>query len=131
MDLLLDTHVLLWWDRNDVLLGEAARAAIALPENRVFISAASIWEIAIKIRKGKLNMSGRPSQLIRANGFLPLPIHEEHSELAGLLEWAHPDPFDRMLVVQARADALTLVHADGIIHEYRKVAQLWAGARPP
>lgn len=126
MELLLDTHVLLWWDRDDELLGDAARAAIASPNNRVFVSAASAWEIAIKVRKGKLELKGRPSRLIRANGFSPLPMHAEHAEVAGALQWEHPDPFDRMLVAQAQLEGLTLVHADLTIREYRGLPQLWA-----
>jgi len=125
MDLLLDTHVFLWWDAGADKLGEAARAAIADPDNAVFVSAASIWEIAIKAAKGKLSYGGSPGAAIAANGFLPLPITVAHAESAGALTWAHPDPFDRMLVAQARTDSLVLVHADGVIAGY-PVPQLWA-----
>ncbi len=126
MRVLLDTHVLLWWDGSDPRLGQAARDVIADPENDVFVSAASSWEIAIKRRKGKLAFRGSPSKLITANGFGPLPISVEHAEIAGSLDWGHPDPFDRMLVCQAREMGLVLVHAETAIRAYPGVSQLWA-----
>jgi len=126
VDLLLDTHVVLWWDDGADQLGSATRAAIADPQNNVYVSAASIWEIAIKSAKGKLRFTGTPSTAIERNGFLPLSITPAHAEIAGLLEWSHPDPFDRMLVAQARTDNMILVHADSIIQTYRQVPQLWA-----
>jgi len=128
MDLLLDTHVLLWWDADDPQLGPEARAAIADSANRVHVSAASLWEIAIKARKGKLSLGGPLDGLIAGHGFLPLPMMPEHAIAAGSLDWDHPDPFDRMLVAQARAEALILVHADGIVRRYGGVPQLWAKA---
>ena len=127
MQVLLDTHVLLWWDRNDRHLGKAARDVIADPSNDVFVSAASSWEIAIKRRKGKLTFRGSPSKLITANGFRPLSISPEQGELAGSLAWSHADPFDRMLVCQAQDLGLVLVHADATIRAYAGVSQLWAG----
>lgn len=126
MDLLLDTHVLLWWDQNDARLSPEARRAIADTDNRVFVSAASPWEISLKARKGKLRFTGSPAALIDANGFLPLPITPAHGEAAGTLSWSHPDPFDRVLVVQARAEGLVLVHADSGIRGVDGLFQLWA-----
>jgi PIN domain nuclease of toxin-antitoxin system len=126
MDLLLDTHVLLWWDQGAAELGDSVRGAIANPANRVFVSAASPWEIAIKARKGKLTFTGSPAALIDANGFLPLPISPLHAEGAGALEWDHVDPFDRVLVAQAQRESLVLVHADANIRAFGSVTQLWA-----
>ncbi|AWJ88151.1 PIN domain nuclease (plasmid) [Azospirillum sp. TSH58] len=126
MDLLLDTHVFLWWDAGADPISPAVRAAIANPDNRVYVSAASVWEIAIKSSKGKLAFTGSPSAAIVLNSFLPLAIDPAHAERAGGLEWSHPDPFDRMLVAQAQAQDLTLVHADGVIAGYKGVAQMWA-----
>lgn len=126
MDLLLDTHVLLWWDGDDPQLSPDVRAAIADADNRVFVSAASPWEIAIKARKGKLRFKGSPAALINANGFLPLAISPAHAEAAGFLRWNHPDPFDRVLVVQAQRERLVLVHADANIRAFAGVTQLWA-----
>jgi PIN domain nuclease of toxin-antitoxin system len=126
VDLLLDTHVLLWWDGGDSRLSRDARDAIADSRNRVFVSAVSPWEIAIKARAGKLRFRGSPAGLIDANGFLALPITPVHAEEAGALGWAHRDPFDRMLVAQARSERMTLVHADVNIRRFRGVSQLWA-----
>lgn len=126
MNLLLDTHVLLWWDGEDARLASSAASMIADPRNTVYVSAASPWEIAIKARKGKLEFTGSPSRLIEANGFRPLPITVEHTQLAGALDWAHPDPFDRVLVSQAQQDGLVLVHADTAIRAFGGVSQIWA-----
>lgn len=126
MDLLLDTSVLLWWDSGAAELTAASRAAIADPSNNIYVSAASIWEIAIKSAKGKLRFAGRPSDAIKSNGFLPLDIAPSHAELAGALDWAHPDPFDRMLVAQAASGGMVLLHADSAIAAYKAVPQLWA-----
>jgi len=124
--LLLDTHVVLWWDSADEQLGGRARDMIADPDNQIFVSAASIWEIAIKHAKGKLRLTGSPAALIARNGFAPLPITPEDAELAGSLAWSHTDPFDRMLVAQAQLFGLVLVHADGVIETYKQVPQIWA-----
>ncbi len=126
MNLLLDTHVVLWWDSADEQLGGRARGMIADPENQIFVSAASIWEISIKHAKGKLRLTGKPSALIARNGFAPLPITPEDAELAGVLAWTHTDPFDRMLVAQAQIGGLVLVHADNMIDTYKQVPQVWA-----
>ncbi|UXN60475.1 type II toxin-antitoxin system VapC family toxin [Phyllobacterium zundukense] len=126
MHLLLDTHVLLWWDEGADKLGAVTRDAIANPDNQIYISAASIWEIAIKSAKGKLRFSGSPHAAIERNGFLPLSISSHHAELAGHLAWSHPDPFDRMLIAQAQHDGMILVHADSVIYTYKEVPQLWA-----
>lgn len=126
MDLLLDTHVFLWWDSDLPELGMAARSAISDASNNVFISAASIWEIGIKRRIGKLPFVGSPVANIGRNGFLPLPILPVHAECAGDLPLHHRDPFDRMLIAQAQIGGMTLVTADRQIAPY-PVAQLWAG----
>lgn len=127
MKLLLDTHVFLWWDREDKALNADGRAMIADPDNQVFVSAASIWEIGIKRRLGKLDYRGAATAAIGANGFLELPILPIDAEAAGMLDWQHNDPFDRMLVAQARRLTFTLATADAAIREYTHVAQFWAG----
>ncbi len=128
MNLLLDTHVLLWWDQRDSRLGARSRTLIADPAHQVFVSAASIWEIAIKRRRGKLVFDGSALALIDANGFHELPILPADADVAGGLEWDHHDPFDRMLVAQARRLSLTLLTADAIIRNYAGVVQFWAGS---
>src|SRR4051794_19510618 len=115
MDLLLDTHAFIWWDASDPQLGGAARIAIASQRNRIFVSAASVWEISIKSAKGKLRFTGSPVEAILQNGFLPLAIESQEAEVAGRLDWGHADPFDRMLVAQAMTRGMTLIHADNII----------------
>ncbi|MHC1549359.1 type II toxin-antitoxin system VapC family toxin [Phyllobacterium sp. K27] len=126
MNLLLDTHAFLWWDSGADQLGSEVRTAIANPDNQIYISAASVWEIAIKSAKGKLHFTGPATSAIERNGFLPLSISLHHAEMAGNLDWSHSDPFDRMLVAQSQAENMVLVHADGIIHDYKGIAQLWA-----
>ena len=125
MDLLLDTHAFLWWDTNSPELGEEASAAIAAPGNRVFVSAASVWEIAIKRQLGRLDYTGSPAQAIDANGFTALPITTQQAELVGTLAPIHQDPFDRLLIAQSLDRKLVLVTADGQIKQY-PIALLWA-----
>jgi PIN domain nuclease of toxin-antitoxin system len=125
VDLLLDTHAFLWWDANSPELGQAASAAIADPDNRVFVSAASAWEIAIKRQLGRLDYTGSPSRAIDANGFTALPITAQQAELVETLPLLHQDPFDRILIAQSLDRNLVLVTADGQIKQYA-VALLWA-----
>ena len=127
MNLLLDTHVFLWWDRQDSALPKDAREAIENPRNNVFVSAASIWEIAIKRRLGKLAFQGSASAAIGANGFHELPVVPLDAEDAGSLGWPHNDPFDRLLVAQAMRLGFVLVTADSTIRSFGGVAQLPAG----
>jgi PIN domain nuclease of toxin-antitoxin system len=127
VNLLLDTHVFLWWDSQDRALNADNRAVIADPANQVFISAASIWEIAIKHRLKKLDFRGSAVAAIGANGFHELPILPIDAENAGALAWQHNDPFDRMLVAQARRLTFTLATADAAIRTYPNVAQIWMG----
>jgi PIN domain nuclease of toxin-antitoxin system len=127
VNLLLDTHVFLWWDSRDKALSADTRALIADPANQVFVSAASIWEIAIKRRMKKLDFRGSAVAAISANGFNELPILPIDAENAGALVWRHNDPFDRMLVAQARRLTFTLATADAAIRAYPNVAQTWSG----
>jgi PIN domain nuclease of toxin-antitoxin system len=127
VNLLLDTHVFLWWDRQDKALNADTCALIADPANQVFISAASIWEIAIKRRLKKLDFRGSAVAAIGANGFHELPILPIDAENAGALAWQHNDPFDRVLVAQARRLTFTLATADAAIRAYPNIAQMWAG----
>lgn len=127
MNLLLDTHVFLWWDSQNKALNADTRALIAGPAKKVFISAASIWEIAIKRRLKKLDFRGSAVAAIGANSFHELPILPIDAENAGALDWPHNDPFDRMLVAQARRRTFTLATADTAIRTYPNVAQIWMG----
>lgn len=131
MDLLLDTQVLLWWDRDDPRLARSVRDVIADRDNQVFVSAVSSWELALKARLGKVRFRGSAVALIEANGFSPLAIAPEHTEAAERLAWSHRDPFDRVLVSQAQLERLVLVHADPHIRAFEAVTQLWARDPPP
>lgn len=118
MRLLLDTSALLWWLADDRKLGTAARAAIADPDNEVFVSAASAWEISVKRASGKLDASFDVVSAVERNYFIELPIQLTHAVTAGQLPQHHKDPFDRMLVAQAQHEDLTLVADDGEIAKY-------------
>src|SRR5262245_46037287 len=108
MRTLLDTHALLWWLSDDSALTKAARTVIAETKNTIFVSAASAWEIATKVRLGKLPtatdlVTDFAGQLDR-EGFETLAISADHAIRAGLLPGVHRDPFDRMLIAQAQAE---------------------------
>lgn len=117
MRLLLDTHALLWWlaDRE---LSKAVREAIADPANDVAVSAASAWEISIKRAIGKLSAPDDLAEQIEAGGFERLPIRIDHAVLAGALPRHHDDPFDRMLLAQAKIESLTIVTRDKRFADY-------------
>lgn len=118
MILLLDAHALLWWLADDATLDAQARAAIADPTNDVLVSAATVWEIAIKRAIGKLDAPPGLTEVIDRTGFDVLPITGADGENAGALPLHHRDPFDRMLIAQAnRLDAL-IVSRDASFAEY-------------
>lgn len=128
MRLLLDTHALLFWVYEPSRLGTAALRALADRDNQVFWSVASSWEVAIKVGLGKLELDGPvseviPSELLR-HGFTLLPIDHAHVLAVSELPRHHGDPFDRLLVAQARAEGLTVVTSDGRIAAY-DVVTLW------
>lgn len=126
MRLLLDTHVLLWWLANDPALPRAVREAIAQPSNETWVSAASIWEAAVKRNLGRLRFHDDDlKSALPESGFRPLPVTIDHALLAGSLPNHHRDPFDRMLVAQARLEGLTLVTRDPALHLY-DAPILWA-----
>lgn len=127
-DLLLDTHALLWWLLDDEQLSAPARAAIAEPRNRIWVSAASGWEITTKHRLGKLpeaaEIVGRFSHYLRRARFIELPINIEHSLKAGALPGPHRDPFDRMLIAQHFVTRYPVVTRDAVFRDYG-VAIVW------
>jgi PIN domain nuclease of toxin-antitoxin system len=126
VDLLLDTNVFLWWESSSPRLRAEPKALIADPANQVFVSAAAVWEIAIKRRLGKLAFAGSAAAAIGANGFAELPILAADAEAAGALDWGHADPFDRLIVAQAERRGLTLMTADAAIRSYAKVSLIGA-----
>ena len=117
MNLLLDTHVVLWWRADDPRLNGSARSMIAAADT-VFVSVASAWEAAIKIALGKLRLPQAFSEGVDASGFARLTITFEHAEALSMLPAHHGDPFDRMIISQAIAEGLTIVTADSAFAKY-------------
>ena len=113
--LLLDTHTLVW--AIDGILSSNARAALE-EADAVAVSAATIWEIEIKRALGKMKAPDRVVELVDESGFERLPITFEHAREAGRLPLLHGDPFDRLLVAQARAEGMTLASADAELQRY-------------
>ena len=118
MNLLLDTHVLIWVFSQDPRLSHTAREVIRDGHNLVFVSAATAWEIAIKKALGKLKAPDNYQEGLRRYRFTPLDITTEHALAVEHLPPHHKDPFDRMLIAQARIERLTLVTHDPNIRAY-------------
>jgi PIN domain nuclease of toxin-antitoxin system len=120
MRYLLDTHILLWWVEDNPTLQEKARATISNPDHEVMVSAATIWEAAIKRALGKLRFeTPRLLSAMTGGAIRVLPITAEHALAAGDLPRHHDDPFDRMLVAQAMAEGLTLITRDSRLGAYQ------------
>ncbi len=117
MTLLLDTHIVLWWLVDDPTLSEDLKAKLD-HEPDVYVSPATLWEVTIKQAIGKLKAPDDLPEHISRSGFRELPITFEHAVAAGRLPLIHRDPFDRMLVAQARCADLTLVTRDADIQKY-------------
>lgn len=118
MTLLLDTHAFLWWMDDPGLLSRAAREAIADGKNTVYVSAAVAWEITIKRALGKLDAPDDLEDAMQANRFLPLPISVAHALAVAGLPPIHRDPFDRMLLAQAKHEGFKLVSRDQHAAQY-------------
>jgi len=116
--LLLDTRVLLWWLVDDPQLGPRCRELIVEGRNEVFVSAATTWEISVKMSLGKLEAPEDMDAIVEDEGFSKLPISLYHGQLAGQLPALHRDPFERMLIAQAQAEGLLLITADENIARY-------------
>ena len=124
MRLLLDTHIFLWAVAGSRLLKPAARRLIE-DADEVFVSAASIWEVAIKARLGKIQADPRElAAAIDASGFVELPVSAAHAAAVVQLELHHSDPFDRLLIAQALAEPLRLVTVDEVLTRYSDVVLL-------
>ena len=117
MSLLLDTHTLVWWLAGEPIDPSAA-TIIADPTALVVVSAASIWEAAIKQALGKLTIPESLASAVTDEGFEPLPITFVHAEAAAVLPAHHRDPFDRMLIAQAILEGLTIVTRDRSFQDY-------------
>jgi PIN domain nuclease of toxin-antitoxin system len=118
--LLLDTHALLWWATGAKTLSKKVRRLIENDRTKIFVSAASAWEISTKVRLGKLawRRSGSIEQYCLAQKFQLLAVTFAHGELAGSLPQLHGDPFDRMLAAQSRIESIPIATNDPKIGEF-------------
>jgi PIN domain nuclease of toxin-antitoxin system len=130
MRLLLDSHALIWWLADNPRLSAPARSAVADSSNEVFVSPASAWEIATKLRLGRLIEPGAGELvegfdgITQSEGFAHLVITNALASAAGRLSGPHRDPFDRMLIAQCRALELAIVSIDRCFDDYA-VARVW------
>ena len=126
--LLLDTHALLWWIAGQTSLTIRARGGIGADENEIFVSAASVWEIATKFRIGKLPQAARVALdmagTIADEGFIELPVTVAHAERAGALPGPLRDPFDRMLVAQSIVEGMPLISNERQFDRYG-IIRVW------
>lgn len=121
MKLLLDTHLLLWAAGGSDQMPAVARSLIVQPENELFFSAASLWEIAIKLGLGRADLHVDARVMRRGlydNGYNELPITSEHAVAIDFLPPIHKDPFDRILIAQAMIEGITLLTADSLVARY-------------
>jgi PIN domain nuclease of toxin-antitoxin system len=123
MKLLLDTHILLWAAGQPEKLPESARTLLTTPENTLFFSAASIWEIVIKRGLGREDFKVDPLRLRKmliTHGYLELAVTAEHALKIETLSLLHKDPFDRLLLAQARVEGMLLITVDAAILQYQE-----------
>jgi len=128
MKALLDTHTLLWWLDGDEQLSATAREWINEASHSILVSAASAWEIATKVRIGKLpgavEVAAQFHECLMSQGFAPLDISTEHALRAGSLPGPHRDPFDRMLIAQAQSLNVPLISNERIFDNYG-IRRIW------
>lgn len=121
MNLLLDTHVFIWFSEDRFELSAKAKQLIEDPHNVSFISISSLWEMAIKVSLGKLTINRsfeRTMQAIEENGFEILPITFEHTLQVSQLPFHHRDPFDRILIAQSIVESIPIITADAAFGHY-------------
>ncbi|MBC8497203.1 MAG: type II toxin-antitoxin system VapC family toxin [Anaerolineales bacterium] len=122
MNYLLDTHTFLWWITDDERLSKISRDLIAEGQNRLFLSAISGLEIAIKAQIGRLELPSNPIDFIQeqvaTNAFMNLPLQLKHTLHVYTLPMHHRDPFDRVLVAQSQIENMPILSADPILRRY-------------
>ncbi|MEQ1631360.1 MAG: type II toxin-antitoxin system VapC family toxin [Planctomycetota bacterium] len=122
MKVLVDTHIWLWWLEGSPKLGASARRLLSDGANELLWSAASTWELAIKLQLGKLRLGqGLDEFLLRmfgSYGLTPLPVHHAHASRVATLPLIHRDPFDRLLVAQSAVEGVPLLTADPLLRQY-------------
>jgi PIN domain nuclease of toxin-antitoxin system len=126
LKLLLDTHILLWWLEANSSLSKQAIGLIRDPQNTIFVSAVSLWEIWIKQSLGKLRLPAKFVERLAAESFESLPLTATQTHRVSQLPWRHRDPFDRMLVAQAQVEKLVLLTVDEVLAEYGSAVLLVA-----
>ncbi len=127
MILLLDTHLLLWAAGQPERLSAAATALLLNPSNELLFSAASIWEVTIKSGLGRDDFQVDPRRFWRmllTHDYRELPVKSEHTIAVGDLPLLHKDPFDRLLIAQARTEGLTLLTTDALVADYGEPTRL-------
>ena len=128
MDLLLDTHALIWWMTNSPALPNPIRRLMVDKKNTIVVSAASAWEMATKVRLGRLpaasDITRNFQEYMAQSGFESLPVSADHGIRAGMLPGPQRDPFDRMLIAQAQAEGLTIVSNEVTFDGYG-VRRIW------
>ncbi len=123
MRILLDTHILLWWLSDDRRLPREAETLIAAPDNDVFASAASVWEIAIKTAIGRLKADPAAIEAaLNPSGLRELPVTAKHAVQISRLPHHHRDPFDRILLAQGLAEPMRLLTHDKLLAAYGELA---------
>lgn len=125
MKILIDTHILLWWLMNDATLTSDSRSIIQNPKNTIFVSSVSAWEIAIKKALGKLQAPDDLDKAIARSHFQSLAMTIPHALGVTSLPTHHYDPFDRMLISQAKIEGCSLMTRDGRMGKY-DIPILWA-----
>ena len=122
MNYLLDTHTFLWFIDNDKSLSATAKAFIEAPDSAIFLSVASLWEIAIKVSLEKLDLptplTSFLNQQLKENSIEPLPIEVEHIGKIATLPFHHRDPFDRLIIAQSLSENWPIIGRDGIFDAY-------------
>ena len=118
MRLLLDSHIVFWWATSPGTLAEVAQEAIESPENQVFVSSVSIWELGRKAWKEKFRIPENLAESLAANGLAPLSFTSQHAGATLALPKIHGDPFDRALVAQCKVESLTLISRDHQLRDY-------------
>jgi len=118
LKLLVDTHVLLWWLTEDDKLSGTGKSIIAAPQNTLFMSAATVLELRIKEAIGKIALPQNFADALADEPFEPLAVTVAHAHAVAALPLHHRDPFDRMLIAQARVDGLKIMTHDAVFREY-------------
>lgn len=128
MKIMLDTHTFLWWDANPEKLSASVMEALSNPENSIFLSVVSAWEVQIKKQLGKLYLSIPLDEMIESqeqvNRMVVLPVELKHVLALDNLPAHHKDPFDRLLIAQAKAEQMAIASADPLFAQY-DVKVIW------